>query len=160
MATLESACSLDAGNGTLNACSPREPASTYTNGTVGLLSSSRIHPTASICSLPLDFPVQVRVLVLPDTLKPLTTDKGAIDHDIDFLRMVPCLCVLVSRTLNCDMVIDDHQFDVAGSFLEFVVYRPDLVLTNIAVDNSDSAEFLASTASRACWLRTHCDHLA
>lgn len=50
-------------------------------------------------------------LIPAELLQPVSAYVVRIDHDVDLHRMEPRLCVLITVTLDTNMLIDDHEFD-------------------------------------------------
>lgn len=51
------------------------------------------------------------ILIPTDTVQPRFTYDFGINHDIDLLRVVPGLRVLVSVALDTHVLVYDHDFD-------------------------------------------------
>lgn len=78
--------------------------------------------------------VQVSVLVLSDAVSPFLANRGAVDHDVNLLRVEPRLGVLVAIALNADNAIDDHELDVAVALVQVSVDGAVLIFASIPVD--------------------------
>ena len=78
-----------------------------------------------------DLPIEMSVLVPPQTIDPPFTYYGAVKHHIDLLAMEPRLRVLIPVALDPDVLVDDHDFDVARSLLLLGDDRRGLILANV-----------------------------
>lgn len=66
-------------------------------------------------------------------INPIPTDFFTLEHDINFLTVIPTLRVLVAISLNPDLLIDDHQLDVTRSLLSLGKNWRRLVGANVEV---------------------------
>ncbi len=75
----------------------------------------------------------MRVLILSYSLHPPSHHKRTINHHVDLLTVIPALGILIAIALDPDMFIHDHELDVAGALLEFIVDGTDLVFRDVCV---------------------------
>lgn len=71
------------------------------------------------------------ILIPSQAIDPRLTDKSRIEHDVDFLAMEPGLRVLVSVALDTNVLVYDHDFDVAIALLLLGHDRVGLVFADV-----------------------------
>ena len=73
----------------------------------------------------------MRILIPSQSINPRRAHLLALEHDVDLLRVEPGLGVLVPVALDADLLVHDHDFDVAVAFLELGDQRRCLVLADV-----------------------------
>lgn len=107
---------------------PAEPSSIYTRGALNLL-PILVPPDAIL----LDRTVDARILITSQGVDPRPADLGTVDHDIDLLAVEPGLRVLITVPSDADLLVHDHQLDVATALLLFRRYRTSLIFRYVPV---------------------------
>lgn len=73
----------------------------------------------------------MRILIPSQPIDPRSTHVCTLKHDIDLLRVEPALRVLVSVSLDADLLVYDHDFDVTISLFQFRDERCGLVFADV-----------------------------
>lgn len=75
--------------------------------------------------------IKMGILIPPQSVNPGLTNQLGVKHDIDLLAVIPGLRVLISISLNTDVLVYNHDLDVAGPLLLLGDNRSGLVLPDI-----------------------------
>lgn len=75
--------------------------------------------------------VEVRGLIAPEAVVPLLYNLAAVDHDVDLLRVVPRLRVLVAAADDGHLVVELRILDVTVALLAHRIERTRHVLARV-----------------------------
>jgi len=125
--TLEVTGAPDSINRAHESLCPTKPPRINTDNIWGLL-ALLIPPDAVLLT---DLAIDMRILVSSQTINPRLANNGAVEHYIDFLAVKPRLRILVAVSLDANMLVDNHDFHVAGTLLLFCDDGVGLVFANI-----------------------------